>query len=117
MEPPSAGASVVCSLCGQGIRVRQLAAVVVCSIASATGELPATRAGPTAGRRPVSTPNALTCVHCGDVIGVYEPLLLIGDGEIRETSLAAERDVLLARAAHYHRACYAAREQDASAGQ
>ena len=117
MEPPSPGASVVCSLCGQGIRVRQLAAVVVCSIASATGVLPAARARPTAGSRPVSTPNALTCVHCGDVIGVYEPLILAGDGEIRETSLAAERDVVLARSAHYHRACYAAREQDASAGQ
>ena len=37
------------------------------------------------------------CAHCADVIGVYEPLILAGDGEIRETSLAAERDVVLAR--------------------
>jgi hypothetical protein len=73
--------------------------------------------GAAAGRRPVTTPHALTCAHCGDVIGVYEPLILTGDGDIRETSLAAERDVALTRTAHYHRACYAARESDASAGQ
>jgi hypothetical protein len=79
--------------------------------------LPAARAGPPAACRPVRTSTALTCAHCGDVIGVYEPLILTGDGEIRETSLAAERDVALARRAHYHRACYAAREQDSSAGQ
>jgi hypothetical protein len=93
--------------------------VVAYSTASAlpTGTLAAARAGPTTGRRPVTTSNALTCAHCGDVIGVYEPLILVGDGEIRETSLAAERDVVLARSAHYHRACYAARVKDSSAGQ
>ena len=93
--------------------------MVACSIASdlPTGILPAARAGPAAGRRPVSTSNPLTCAHCGDVIGVYEPLILTGDGEIHETSLAAQRDVALARGAHYHRGCYAAREQDSSAGQ
>jgi hypothetical protein len=92
--------------------------VVACSIAAdrPTGTLPAAHPGPAAGRRPVTTPHALTCAHCGDVIGVYEPLILNRDGEIRETSLAAERDVVLARGAHYHRVCYAAREQDASAG-
>jgi len=77
------------------------------------------RAAPTghiAERGPVIPAGALTCAHCGDVIGVYEPLLLTGDGEVRVTSLAAERDVMLARAAHYHRDCYAARERDASAG-
>ncbi len=78
--------------------------------------LPAARAGPAAGRRQVSASNPLTCAHCGDVIGVYEPLILTGDGEIRETSVAAEGDVLLARGAHYHRGCYAAREQDSFAG-
>lgn len=93
--------------------------MVACSIAAdrPTGTLPAAHPGPAAGRRPVTTPHALTCAHCGDVIGVYEPLILNRDGEIRETSLAAERDVVLARGAHYHRVCYAAREQDASAGQ
>ena len=78
------------------------------------------RAAPTghiAERGPVIPAGALTCAHCGDVIGVYEPLLLTGDGKVRVTSLAAERDVVLARNVHYHRACYAAREQDSSAGQ
>jgi hypothetical protein len=119
MELAPARATVVRSLFGQGIRVEHLAAVVACSIASdrPPGTLPAARTDPTPGRRPVTPANALTCAHCGDVIGVYEPLVLTGDGEVRETSLAAERDVALARAAHYHRACYTARAQEASAGQ
>lgn len=94
--------------------------MVACSIAPdrPPGTLPAAPTHPlTLGRRPVTPATALTCTHCGDVIGVYEPLVLSGDGEDRETSLAAERDVGLARAAHYHRACYAARAQEASAGQ
>ena len=62
--------------------------------------------------RAAKPPGMLRCTHCGDVIGVYEPLILTGDGEIRETSLAAEGDVLLERGAHYHRGCYTAREQD-----
>jgi len=93
--------------------------VVVCSIASdrAPGSLPAAPAGPTPGRRPVTPTNVLTCAHCGDVIGVYEPLILARDGEVRETSLAAERDVVSSRTTHYHRACYLARAAEASAGQ
>jgi hypothetical protein len=48
----------------------------------------------------------LRCVHCGDVIGVYEPLIALAEGRAHETSLAAE-----ASSAHhgtdcYHRACY-----------
>ena len=90
--------------------------MVVRSIAS--GRPSALRAAHTdpPGRGPVTPANALTCAHCGDVIGVYEPLIVTGDGEVRETSLTAERDVVLARTAHYHRACYAARPQDASTG-
>jgi hypothetical protein len=48
------------------------------------------------------------CVHCGDVIGVYEPLVAcIGEGA-RETSRAAEPDVALQGAELYHRECFAA---------
>jgi hypothetical protein len=65
----------------------------------------------------VSPAKALTCAHCGDVIGVYEPLVVHTDDEIRETSLAAEGDLALTPAAHYHRACYAARQQDDSGEQ
>jgi DNA-directed RNA polymerase subunit N (RpoN/RPB10) len=49
------------------------------------------------------------CTHCGEVIGVYEPLV---DRHARETSLAAgaAHDELNARS--YHRDCYALRDDD-----
>jgi hypothetical protein len=47
------------------------------------------------------------CEHCGDVIGVYEPLMLRAAGEVRETSRAAEPDLPAAGAQHYHLECYA----------
>ena len=54
---------------------------------------------------------ALRCRHCGDVIGVYEPLVLRVGGEVRETSRAAESNLPLAHAEHYHRACHDALEE------
>jgi DNA-directed RNA polymerase subunit N (RpoN/RPB10) len=48
------------------------------------------------------------CVHCGDVIGVYEPLVARVGDETRETSRAAEPDVALQGTELYHRACFAA---------
>jgi hypothetical protein len=50
----------------------------------------------------------LRCVHCGDVIGVYEPLVACVGDEARETSRAAEPDVALQGVEVYHRACFAA---------
>lgn len=50
-----------------------------------------------------------TCASCGEVVGVYEPLVLVIGGEIRETSWAAEpKDDALA-GVWYHEACHAAR--------
>ena len=48
------------------------------------------------------------CHHCGDVIGVYEPLVTLADGQPRETSRALDPSAGDSRAggAHYHRACY-----------
>jgi hypothetical protein len=91
--------------------------VVACSIASERriGVLRAACVGPSIGLGTVRPAKAPTCAHCGDVIGVYEPLILTRDGQVRETSLAAERDLPLARATHFHRACYTARERDAAA--
>ena len=48
------------------------------------------------------------CHHCGDVIGVYEPLVTLADGHPRETSRALE---LVTPEHHvdgacYHRACF-----------
>lgn len=48
----------------------------------------------------------LYCAHCGDVIGVYEPLVALADGRARETSVAAETLSADSAAACYHRACY-----------
>jgi hypothetical protein len=50
----------------------------------------------------------LTCDECGDVIGVYEPLVLVGEDGALETSRAARPDAG-ASGEHYHRACYAKR--------
>ena len=53
----------------------------------------------------------LTCDHCGEVIGVYEPMVAIVDGEAHETSRAAERPVAAVPGLRYHRDCYAERSQ------
>ncbi len=46
------------------------------------------------------------CRHCGQVIGVYEPLIrLIGD-RAQETSRVLDPDVADADGHCYHRACY-----------
>lgn len=44
------------------------------------------------------------CRFCGDVIGVYEPLIVLREGEARETSRAARHGRLCGEL--YHRACY-----------
>ncbi len=55
----------------------------------------------------------LRCQVCGDVIGTYEPLVVLASGEARHTSRAAERDLLRAPGEHYHRDCFlTAREAD-----
>ncbi len=48
----------------------------------------------------------LRCAHCGDVIGIYEPLVAIDDGGVRETSCAAEADLTPLDGTHLHRTCY-----------
>ncbi|MGD0455392.1 MAG: hypothetical protein ABSB69_17535 [Solirubrobacteraceae bacterium] len=48
----------------------------------------------------------LRCRHCGDVIGVYEPLVALAEGRVCETSLAATADCVDPDAICYHRACY-----------
>jgi hypothetical protein len=44
------------------------------------------------------------CEHCGELIGVYEPLVSVPDGG-RLTSIAAEPELLEARVALRHAAC------------
>jgi hypothetical protein len=55
-------------------------------------------------RESVSEP--LRCSHCGDVIGVYEPLIELAGGRARETSLAAQAPSAGGESGFYHRACY-----------
>jgi hypothetical protein len=49
----------------------------------------------------------LHCHQCGDLIGVYEPLITFDRGEVCETSRAAGETSILSPEAHrYHRACF-----------
>ena len=52
--------------------------------------------------------DAIRCARCGDVIGVYEPLVVSVSGEARETARAAEPSLPLPGGEHFHRACYLA---------
>jgi hypothetical protein len=45
------------------------------------------------------------CERCGDVIGVYEPMIRVVDGSVVKTSRAAEVSKG-GRGASYHLACY-----------
>lgn len=49
----------------------------------------------------------VTCARCGDVLGVYEPIVVSDAGAARETSRAAEPDAASAGGELYHRDCYA----------
>jgi hypothetical protein len=49
----------------------------------------------------------MLCAECMDVIGVYEPLIHVGeDGTARRTSRAAEPAVKHALGSVYHAGCY-----------
>jgi hypothetical protein len=47
----------------------------------------------------------LLCALCGDVIGVYEPLLVVGRGTMRTSSVAREPLVGSGEDIVMHRAC------------
>jgi hypothetical protein len=50
----------------------------------------------------------MRCLHCGEVIGVYEPMVVLVDGQARSTSrAAAEQDEEALAGERYHHACYA----------
>ena len=51
---------------------------------------------------------AFRCKQCGDVIGVYEPLVVCTEDVARTTSRAAEPSCTPADSTHYHRDCYTA---------
>ena len=54
----------------------------------------------------------LSCAHCGDVIGIYEPLIVVEEHGARQTSRAAEPELRGLPGHHYHRACYPVGEHE-----
>ncbi len=52
------------------------------------------------------------CRHCEDVIGVYEPMVVLYEGRVHDTSRAAEPNVVDEASECYHRACYVHRHGD-----
>ncbi len=48
-----------------------------------------------------------TCRHCRDVIGVYEPMVVLLDGETLLTSRAASDGNIPQDTHRYHKACFA----------
>ena len=50
--------------------------------------------------------NLIRCRHCGDVIGVYEPLVAVVGKVSRESSLAREPSLADGAMLRYHRCCH-----------
>ena len=50
----------------------------------------------------------MRCGHCGEAIGVYEPLVLVDGRATRLTSRAAEPALSAEGAKRYHVACHGA---------
>ena len=50
----------------------------------------------------------MRCQQCGGRIGVYEPLVLVADGEVRESSAAAEPGVASHDGQRFHSDCWRA---------
>jgi len=46
------------------------------------------------------------CRDCGDLIGVYEPIVTVREGSVSETSRAARPDESFLLLQCFHRECY-----------
>jgi hypothetical protein len=62
---------------------------------------------------PQMTVEMLHCHHCGDAIGVYEPLIAVVEGQPLETSRAANGHPDTLAATCYHRDCFMRAEAQA----
>ncbi|QEC49813.1 hypothetical protein FSW04_21080 [Baekduia soli] len=49
----------------------------------------------------------MRCDHCGEVIGVYEPAILLTDGGARTTSVAADPSLEHEQGRRFHGSCFA----------
>jgi hypothetical protein len=54
----------------------------------------------------MSACETIRCLQCGDVIGVYEPMVLLLDDEARVTSGAAANRQIPAHARRFHATCF-----------
>jgi hypothetical protein len=66
-------------------------------------------AGTRASREPEASrriSQLLRCRHCGEVIGVYEPLVRVSGGHVSESSRALEPGASAREGERYHSACY-----------
>ena len=50
---------------------------------------------------------SLRCARCGDVIGAYEPMVVVDGDHARQTSAAADPGAVADAAERYHDACFA----------
>jgi hypothetical protein len=51
------------------------------------------------------------CRHCGEPIGVYEPLVVVTDGIARTSSRAGEPAISTRPGEYYHLACHARHQE------
>jgi hypothetical protein len=56
--------------------------------------------------------DTLRCRHCGEVIGVYEPLITLVEGRPWETSRLADPLAGALGGTCYHRACFEHRREE-----
>jgi hypothetical protein len=52
--------------------------------------------------------SVVRCDGCHDVIGTYEPLVVVASGRAHQTSYASEPELCAQSDAHFHRSCYEA---------
>lgn len=69
-------------------------------------ESPPVEHEPPAGDRVQPAHESLRCKICSEVIGVYEPLIVLTHGQPQETSRAAREGVGAFGEECFHRACY-----------
>ncbi len=48
----------------------------------------------------------IRCIHCRELIGVYEPIIILSGADARVTSRAAEPQLSHERSDCYHRHCW-----------
>lgn len=53
------------------------------------------------------------CARCGELIGAYEPMIVVENGRARRSSRTAELRAGRLASEHYHEACYILKQGEA----